>query len=83
MAEALAIIGAAASVVSIIDVLSRSITTVRGLRDQWTDADLTVHNLLTQLTAFKAALTKIKEWTDSDVAETHHQLKIDLDDSVT
>jgi hypothetical protein len=83
MAEAVAVLGAAASVVSIIDVLARCIGTVRDLRDQWNDADLIVHNLVTQLVAFKAALTKIKEWSDSDSAEKHHQLKMDLDDSVT
>jgi guanine nucleotide-binding protein G(i) subunit alpha len=83
MAEALAIIGGAASVVSIIDVLARSIDSIRELRSEWKDADFTVLNLLTQLTAFKAALTKIQEWMDSEMAEPHHQLRMDLDDSVT
>jgi hypothetical protein len=83
MAETLAVLGAAASVVSIIDSLARSIVTLRELRDQWNDAELTLHNLFTQLIAFKAALTKIKEWSDSDDVEAHHQLKMDLDDSVT
>lgn len=82
MADPLVIIGAAASVVSIIDVLARSISTVRELRDQWKDADFTILNLVAQLTALKAALTKIKEWTDTELAEAHHQLIMDIDDSV-
>lgn len=82
MAEPLAIIGAVKSIASIIDGLSKSISTLRELRSQWKDADFNVLNLSTQLTALRTALTKIKEWTESDLGVPHHQLIIDLDDSV-
>lgn len=83
MAEAVAVIGAAASVISIIDVLARSIGTIRALKDQWRDADFTVLNLIAQLSALKAALSKIQEWMDGNFEEPHHQLVMDMDDSLT
>jgi guanine nucleotide-binding protein G(i) subunit alpha len=76
------IIGNAASVVNIVDVLARTISAVRELLLQWEDAEFTCLNLLAQLTALKAALTKIEEWRVSEIAEAHHQLTMDLDDSV-
>jgi hypothetical protein len=83
MAEALAVVGGAASILSIVDILARSISIIRDLRNEWKDADFAVLNLLTQLTAFRAALTEIQKWTESAYGdEPHHQLRMDLDDSV-
>lgn len=82
MAEPLAIIGAVKSIAGIIDILGKSISTIRELRRQWKDADFNVLNISTQLTALRAALAKIKEWGESYLGVPHHQLIIDLDDSV-
>ena len=84
MAEALAAIGGAASILSIIDVLARSIGTINDLRQEWETADFTVLDLLAQLRAIRAALAEIHRWTNGDAGlEPHHQLQMDLDDSVT
>lgn len=83
MAEALAVIGGTASILSIVDILGRSISIIRELRNEWKDADFALLNLLTQLTALRAALTEIRKWTESAFGdEPHHQLRMDLDDSV-
>ena len=67
------------------DVLSRTIKSLRDLRDQWMDADLTVLNLISQLTALRAALNKISEWISSDLSKSsqHYQLIMDLEDSMS
>lgn len=83
MAEVVAVIGAAGSVANVIDVLSNTITTIRELRNEWKEADLTFLCLVSQLTALRAALTKIKEWADVDIADSHHQLVMDLDTLVS
>jgi hypothetical protein len=79
MADPLTILGAAGSVVSIIDVLGKTISTISKLRSQWQNADLAVLTFETQLAALKTALTEIKEWTDTDFDDPHHQLVMDLD----
>lgn len=55
------------------------------LHDRWKDADLTIINLMSQLTALRAALNKIAEWVSSDLAGVpqHHQLVMDLGDSIS
>ena len=83
MADPLSILGAVGSIVGIIDVLGRSITTIHALRKQWNDADFSLLNLVSQLTALMAALNKIKEWADLDLREPHLQLVMDLDSSVS
>ncbi|KAH0534196.1 hypothetical protein FGG08_007207 [Glutinoglossum americanum] len=83
MTEAVTVIGAAGAVASIIDVLDKTINTVHELQNRWRDADFTFIDLAAQLTALKAALAKIKEWTDTDLAEPHHPLVSDLDVSMT
>jgi guanine nucleotide-binding protein G(i) subunit alpha len=75
-------VGNADAAISIIDALSRTINTIRGLQEQWKDAEFTFLNLIGQLTALKAALGRIKEWSESEAAEGHHQLTIDMDISI-
>jgi hypothetical protein len=82
MADPLTIIAAISSIAGIIDALSKSINIIRGLQNQWSEAACTVICLIGQLTAAKAALVKIKEWTESKVDEPYHQLTIDLDRSI-
>jgi hypothetical protein len=83
MADPISIIGTFGAVANIIDVVGKTISTIRELRDEWKEADLTFLSLAAQLTALKAALTKIKEWTDNELGESHHQLVMDLDVSMS
>ncbi|KAI9683519.1 MAG: hypothetical protein M1822_006059 [Bathelium mastoideum] len=82
MADPLTVIGAASSCISVIEPLGKSISTAHKIRGQWKDADLEFYNLVTQLVSLKAALSKIKAWTESDAAASHHQLTMDLDSSI-
>ena len=85
MAEPLAVVGIAASIGAIVELLSKSIRLLHQLRQHYTDADLTFLNLVSRVTALKASLAKIKEWADNDLArvDPHDQLIMDLDDSIT
>ncbi|SRR6266480_7454951 len=83
MAEAVAVIGTAGALANVIDVLSNTITTIRELRNEWKEADFTFLCLVSQLAALRAALAKIKEWMDVDIADSHHQLVMDLDTSMS
>ena len=83
MADPISIIGATASVLSIIDVLAKTIGAIHSLRGQWKDADMALLSLNSQLSALRAALGKIKEWMESSIEEIHHQLVLDLGTSIT
>jgi hypothetical protein len=83
MAEAIAVIGTAGTIANIIDILGKTINTIRELRNGWKEADFTFLCLVSQLGALRAALTKIKEWADVDMADPHHQLLMDLDTSMS
>src|SRR4051812_43846591 len=82
MADPMSIFGAAAAVISVVDILARSIGTVRELRSQWKDVELIFRDLTTQLTALRGALIKIKEWIDAGADEVHHLLVMDLEESL-
>jgi guanine nucleotide-binding protein G(i) subunit alpha len=82
MADPLTIIGAAASVVQIVEVLAKTLSRLSELNERWKQADYTFINLIVQLTALKAALNKLQEWMDADIDETHHQLVMDLELSI-
>ena len=56
---------------------------MNGLRSRWREADFTFINLIAQLNALKAALSKLQEWMDTNLDESHHQLVMDLEASVT
>lgn len=82
--EAITILGTAGAVVNIIDIVGRSIKTLRDLHERWKDADIVAINLISQLIALKAALRRISEWISSDLAyhPHHYQLVMDLGDSI-
>ncbi|ORY00180.1 G-protein alpha subunit-domain-containing protein [Clohesyomyces aquaticus] len=82
MADPISILGATASVVSIIDILVKSISTIHSLRAQWKDADLALLSLTSQLAALRTALAKIKEWMESAMGDLDYQLVMDLDGSI-
>jgi len=83
MADPISIIGRAGAVANIIDVLAKTASTLRELHNQWKHADFTLVNLIAQLTALRAGLDKIQEWMDTDMVEPHHQLVMDLEDSIS
>ena len=74
-------IGTAGAIADIIIVVGKTITSLRDLCGHWKDADFTIFNLITQLTALRAALSKIQAWIDSDLKDIpqHYQLVMDLD----
>jgi guanine nucleotide-binding protein G(i) subunit alpha len=83
MADPLAIISAASSVASIVELLGKTVSVLYTLLSRWKEADFTFINLIAQLTTLKAALSKLQEWIDTDMDEPHHQLVMDLEASVT
>jgi len=66
-----------------VDGISKVIDIIRDLQARWGEADLTLLSLASQLTALRAASTKIQEWIDEDLQDTHHQLIMDLDVSIS
>ena len=83
MADALAVIGIVGSVASIIDVLGKTIASIRKIQSEWLEADLTFLCLASEVIALRAALAKIKEWAELDNTEAHHQLTMDLETSLS
>lgn len=83
MADPITIIGAVGAICNIVDAVTKTITTINLLRSRWKEAGLSLASLTAQLAALRAALSKIQEWIDLEVNETHHQLTMDLDISVS
>jgi hypothetical protein len=75
-----AAVGTAASVLGIIDVIARSVSSLQTLNQRFKGANLAVVNLLCQLNAVKAALSQIQAWMNETLLD--YQLRIDLDDSL-
>jgi hypothetical protein len=82
MADPVSVIGTASALVNVIQIVSQVIVAIRDLQSDWSDTDLTSLSLASQLTALCVALTKIKEWLCSDTGDAHHQLVMDLDESI-
>ena len=83
--DPVSLISLAGSIVGIVDVISRSIITLRNLQQRWQAANFTVTLLIGQLTTLKAALNHISDWSQSaslDTIPCYHQLVIDLDTSL-
>lgn len=83
MAELLAVVGSVGAIINIIDGASKIISVIHNLQQQWHDADLAVLSLASQLSAFRAALRRINDWLDSEVPAAHHQLVMDLDETLS
>lgn len=79
MADPIVVIGTTGAIANIIHVVSKAIIAVHNFQGRWKEADLAFLSLVTQLTALRAALTKIKEWSDSESSESEYQLTMDLD----
>jgi hypothetical protein len=83
MAEIVAVIGSVGALVNIIDAATKVISTIHKLQTQWKDAHFAVLSLASQLSAFRAALRRIHEWLDTEVPAAHHQLVMDLDETIS
>jgi guanine nucleotide-binding protein G(i) subunit alpha len=86
MADPLTSIGTTALVTGIVELLAKSISQLHKFHTRWEQADFTFINLIAQLSALKAALTKLEEWMDSNAEEErdlHHQLIMDLEVVIT
>ncbi|KAH7392970.1 hypothetical protein BKA66DRAFT_567695 [Pyrenochaeta sp. MPI-SDFR-AT-0127] len=83
MAEALAILGCAGAIFNVVDGISKIMNIITDLRARWEDADLTLLSLASQLTALRAASTKIQDWISHDLQDAHHQLVMDLEVSLS
>lgn len=75
--------GGVGSIFSIVNGISKVVCTIQELQVKWGEADLTLLSLASQLIALRAASTKIQEWMDQDLQDTHHQLVMDLDVSIS
>jgi hypothetical protein len=83
MADPITIVGTIAAVANIIDLVSKTINSIRDLRGRWKDADLAFLSLTSQLSALRAALVKIQEWSDNEsLVDPDYQLIMDLDVSI-
>ena len=73
-------LGLAGSVVSIIEVIARSIAGLKTLQLRWQAANRTVNALLGQLSTLKVALHQISQLLSSSLGASpqHHQFVIDL-----
>ena len=79
--ELLTILGAASSIVSVIEVASRCISSLYVLRQRWKDADMAVTLMMGQISTVKAALEQTSQWMENcaNTLPPHCQLLIDLD----
>ena len=68
MADPITIIGTVGAVANIIELVSKTINSIRDLRGKWKEADLAFLSLASQLTTLRAALTKIQEWSDDELS---------------
>ena len=67
---------------AILSVLSRSIRIANQIQTEWAGAELKLLSLSSQLTALRAALSKIQEWMYRNLEHSYHQLVMDLDASL-
>lgn len=79
MADPLTIVGSAGAICNIVDVVGKSISALNELRTRWKDSDLIFLSLVSQLVSLRAALEKVRAWSESEEQQLHHQLIMDLD----
>lgn len=80
MADPITIIGTVGALANIIDLVSKTINSIRDARGRWKDADLAFLSLTSQLGALRTALVKIQEWSDNELSVgPDYQLIMDLD----
>ena len=82
--DPISVVGLAASLVTIVDMVAKSINSLHTLRTRYSNADLTIRLLIGQLGTLKAALNQISEWITSSLIDVprHEQLVLDLMNSI-
>jgi hypothetical protein len=83
MADPLVIVGAAASVPGVVEILDKAASTLHELYNHWKElkeADFIPINFIapTPFIALESALGRLQEWMNTDMDEPHHQLVMDL-----
>lgn len=77
--DPLSILGAAASAITVVELCTESLNSLLRLQYRYTNADLTVRLLITQLCTLRTALSQISEW---NVDTVPHHVQTDLDMSL-
>ena len=79
------IIGTTSAVLGIVQVVTKSISSLRDLHERFKLIRLEISSLIAQLNSLKAALNKISEWMESDLAQApqHHQLVMDIEEAIS
>ncbi|RYP89224.1 hypothetical protein DL770_004522 [Monosporascus sp. CRB-9-2] len=83
MAEVIAAIGTAGALANIIDVVGKTIAILSDRRNAWKEAELTLLCLESELGALRTAFARIQEWVDTDDANLHHLLVMEIGKCVT
>jgi hypothetical protein len=74
------VIGTVGAIVGIIDVATRSISTIAGIRKRFKEVNLTVELLFTQLVSVKTALDQIHHLIEESLQDDqHYQLVMNMD----
>jgi guanine nucleotide-binding protein G(i) subunit alpha len=81
--DPISIIGTAGAIANILDIISKTISAIRQLREEWNEADFRFLSLTTQLTALRNALVTIQAWIGTEIDDLYHQFVIDLDNSIS
>lgn len=83
--DPLTIVSVVSNAANILNIITKSVRGLREVHGRWKSADLATVTLISHLTALRAALSKISEWIQSDLAAVpqHHRLVMDLEQSVS
>ena len=76
--DPVSILSAAASAITVIQLCTKSLDTLRQLQNRYTNADLTIRLLITQLSTLKTALRQISEWITTSVDTVPQDVEVDL-----
>ncbi|KAL8774141.1 MAG: hypothetical protein Q9209_001249 [Squamulea sp. 1 TL-2023] len=81
--EVVPVLGAAASVATVLELSTACINKLLDLRTRYKISDLKVHVFIAQLSTLKAALAEISAWACTSSNSIPHQLKMDLNLSLS
>lgn len=76
--DPVSIIGLAGSVVGIVDIISKSINSLRDFQSKYHQADLIVDLSIVQLSTLRTALNQVTQWIDELKIPQQHQFIEDL-----
>lgn len=78
------VVGVVAGVASIVTVIGKSVQTLTTLRQRYTEAELNITLLTSQLRIVRVALLQVQSWASECLPDEpqHYQLVMDLEDAV-